>query len=475
MTRFTWEYPTYGIQSSQRSEAINSAIKLWVKPNMRVVELVETIERYNLDSRDRKLVHAHLQARRNCITSASSCALVLSMQKHLTPFAYNLVLEQEKLMNKYKTEECHGSDGDVYFRVSQTVHTDFQIDEHMNFAKDGRPHNFGPGVETGEFDICTDYRFSTQNTCSCLFPSAYGLPCRHILASLHHRQHVAYPHDLLASKWRPRTKEEIASLTAALRMVPKPSAACGASTRPAAASVIPSSRNDKYKALHAVGREVADEGSNSEWGYKVALSALETVLAELRIGEIIVSAEEAEALHPVEPEPSAQPAKKSSRSKMSSHEKDFYTTMGVHSKVDAKPSEADASDGDMIIGKRIIYKYPLTDNPEGAWFLGTIRSMMAPRNWPLGGINVKVKFDSDRQTQTIELVHAAYTVDGKAKHPGSWGFISAVPLNTVDDTSTVHNPIGGNRTGPGRPNTVRSAPAAGPMSKKGNVLNFREL
>ena len=125
VTRFTWEYPTYGIQSSQRSEAINSAIKLWVKPNMRVVELVETIERYNLDSRDRKLVHAHLQARRNCITSASSCALVLSMQEHLTPFAYNLVLEQEKLMNKYQTEECHGPDGDDLFRVNQTVHTNF--------------------------------------------------------------------------------------------------------------------------------------------------------------------------------------------------------------------------------------------------------------------------------------------------------------------------------------------------------------
>ena len=183
---FTWGVLTWGLHSTQRSEAIHSAIKRRRRlVGFHMVRLVEKLTEYNSSTRLSKSVDDIRSSLRHFAEAALQDPEIQDIQEKITPYAYDLLKAQASQTLRYQyVDEIAGQyeGADVYFvRPADNV-APLREEQAFAFEEDGAPCNFGHYDDFGIGDQAKVIgHWTTVNWCSCQFHSSYAIPCRHTL------------------------------------------------------------------------------------------------------------------------------------------------------------------------------------------------------------------------------------------------------------------------------------------------------
>jgi hypothetical protein len=90
MAAITWKYTTWGVHSTQRSEAVHSALKSRKLKNLAATVLVDEMTGYNEHSRSKRDVDAVRKSLRHVANLSGVPAFLLPLQSTLTPYAWDL-------------------------------------------------------------------------------------------------------------------------------------------------------------------------------------------------------------------------------------------------------------------------------------------------------------------------------------------------------------------------------------------------
>ena len=120
---WTWSFRTWGIHSTQRSEAIHSAVKSRKSlANMVVTKLVQGLVKYNVEAREKKHMESFRLHLRQLATQLTLEPEVSSLQSngHLVPYAYDLLAAQasQALQYTYDESSVGERDGAEVYRVT---------------------------------------------------------------------------------------------------------------------------------------------------------------------------------------------------------------------------------------------------------------------------------------------------------------------------------------------------------------------
>ena len=208
--RWTWQFHTRGIISTQRSESVHFAIKGFLTAHTLLTELVAKLDQYQITISEK----GEGNATRLALKQASQNTPTHPIQKYfstISPFArslievqiskclnYDIIAEEEgDILGKIYTIKCNmnhslnrpimGNEKDLW-RDSQNetsitttvLRNDLGIEDAFNQEK---------------------IRKTSLTTCTCLFPSSYGLPCRHMLWIYRQKQMEFTPTSVISPIW----------------------------------------------------------------------------------------------------------------------------------------------------------------------------------------------------------------------------------------------------------------------------------
>ena len=87
-----WRHCTFTVHSTQRAEAIQSAVKeRFVQSKGLLTDMIVRLERYNLDARARRAADACCPAITNAAKASQAPPVVSSAVLKMTPFAFSLL------------------------------------------------------------------------------------------------------------------------------------------------------------------------------------------------------------------------------------------------------------------------------------------------------------------------------------------------------------------------------------------------
>jgi hypothetical protein len=217
MAVYTWAYATLGVHSTQRAEAIHSAIKCRRMKNLSAQSLTESLITYNLDSRAMKQVCAiRLSIRQHCSSFLQHSSLVAPLATKITPYAFDLLQAQYNMAMNYRSEE--------------TECGKFKVVVNDIISSAARENTFRPVVsENGlitswrchdDFGLSDSYEcaghLTDLTTCTCQYPNVFKLPCRHIF-----HLHIVQQRDSLTFEcgqcWKVHAPQEVSENIRALR------------------------------------------------------------------------------------------------------------------------------------------------------------------------------------------------------------------------------------------------------------------
>jgi hypothetical protein len=177
---YTWQHRTYGVHSTQRAEAIHSAINQFCNKFHRIMVIVQDLE--NLSSQH------HMVSEYNRLNAEfkkrdrleSNLPLVAALCKMLTPYAARILLAQSFLLLSYEVHPIEGCS-----EQQSLENLAFSL-RYVEAQLSGCPLD---ETELKEFERQADYgmtiersqHVTTLKKCSCQFPMVWGIPCRHIL------------------------------------------------------------------------------------------------------------------------------------------------------------------------------------------------------------------------------------------------------------------------------------------------------
>ena len=184
--------------SSQRAEVTQSKLKRGLSANTRVVDLLYHIDDKNENSASRSKVFEIRLHTKNTSDSSHSLNVIRLLQQVLTPYAFSLVLDQEKQSTHYWSTSCsdpretHESDdeghdaptyhplevddegvlhgllpaaGEPQHAVIRHPTAPQQVDVALEYDDDGCVINFAEATETSPMSS----RRTTPTWCSCMF------------------------------------------------------------------------------------------------------------------------------------------------------------------------------------------------------------------------------------------------------------------------------------------------------------------
>lgn len=287
--RFVWSLCTWGIHSTQRSEAIHSSLKAGFTRRMDISDLIEYLEMHNKDARSRHAVAQELlrmkQAHRGCTT-----ALAEYFHDKLTPYAYKLLLQQshEALMYDAKQTDWSSEDdfeaGDEWHvtrRVRQqeatqqlAVELALNADGSIDWVRSTAPQDVGQGQDSRP-------RTTTLNGCSCQFSIAFGgIPCRHEqCVHLRNGSGDEIFYQLLqrvSTKWAAISSDQEATLVTNLRLAPAP-VVHQLFTRVSHRS----EREQRFKELSLRANAVIELGVRTDFDFDAAMTGLTELIEKL--------------------------------------------------------------------------------------------------------------------------------------------------------------------------------------------------
>ena len=225
--RFTCASPTFLIHSTQRSEAVNSAVKQCVSTaNMKATVLLSGLITYNLLSRDVRAADSIRLHLRQLKSAATFPPWITRLQDQVTPFAYDLILSQYSLACRYTMRQETSSESinaATVFLVKPYAEDEDLMAGEVTVSATSISDASGGLEDFGLRERSATGRRTTATWCSCQFDICSGLDvCRHricVIESL--KAFQINPAEMIgvniAQKWLLIDSAEEASLVAALR------------------------------------------------------------------------------------------------------------------------------------------------------------------------------------------------------------------------------------------------------------------
>ena len=252
--RYTWSVCTWGIHSTQRAEAMQSALKGVLVASMMLTEVLKEIEKYNVLSRNKRDISDIRRVSHVHHLSEFLPPWIRTALTQLTPYAQSLLIEQYKQsMNYESTDESDGKWLVSRLRIAATSSATPLVYDEAGFVK-----SYACNEDFG-FAESDKVRTVTRSACSCQYAEAFGgLPCRHELCVLAKRGATALPIGNVKYKWLALTDAQKATNLCTLRRHVAPSGATNAPRVPTL------TRNERKLMILDLARDVATLGSASD-------------------------------------------------------------------------------------------------------------------------------------------------------------------------------------------------------------------
>ena len=266
--RWTWSRFTAGCDSTQRTEAVNSAVKGYTTASMLLVKLLAALDSYNVSVQQRATTRQFSLARR-----AEQCPpspLLESINGFVTPYAAQLVRAQFVDAFTYASVAEQRESGTVYLvsrrRESQSSHVDASLVDVENEAA---------AADFGCSALWSRTRTTTLAGCSCQYPKHWGLPCRHQLHLLIVSQAAHIPRALIGMLWRLQV-DAVGHAQLAALLLRSPSYKANA-TAPAQHTL-----PERFALLISAFKPVAELGSVSDTAMSAVVAKVNELAASMR-------------------------------------------------------------------------------------------------------------------------------------------------------------------------------------------------
>ena len=192
---YTWRHKTYGIHSTQRAEAVHSAIAVFCSKGSSIVDITKDLEQmadeHTLKNKMQK-VTVMLRG-----TISSNLALLPGLERtaaQMEPFPRIMMNAQAALLTKY---DCHvledntlaPSDDNKWFLVHPTNAGDYAAPHIISATGkdcsisdyDGFNREADHGTLSMEIRMQSKGHRTNLKQCSCQYPKVWGIPCCHML------------------------------------------------------------------------------------------------------------------------------------------------------------------------------------------------------------------------------------------------------------------------------------------------------
>jgi hypothetical protein len=269
--RFTWRHRTLGIHSTQRIEAVHSAVSHFLSTNRLLTDLLEQLDRYtgNVELRTtaRDLSwHARLIQRGQAALEHPD--IIEASNFGLSAFALVLLRAQVQQAPFYGVRDPDPTDVGGAFAVSRRTGAaeagPSTADEHADYDAD---HGLStPGLSGVRLVHIPSAAEEGVATCSCQYPECHGLPCRHLLRVFAHLQ-KDLPTSGIDQRWIVRSEEQQRAAVLAL-LARRPPA------RDGAAVPVQPTRDDRFGLIMGVAKGLAETGSMSASTFEVVMAGL---------------------------------------------------------------------------------------------------------------------------------------------------------------------------------------------------------
>jgi hypothetical protein len=271
--RWTFRTLTYGMHSTQRGEAVHSALARFCSASMLLTDLVDRLDTYG----DGVAVRSETKDALRCLRLLSRQSrgtvspLLISLGRLICPYAHALVEAQEVQSSQYVVQSC-GEEKFTVRRVDVSGHgarpPPASVQEQAADAADG----------LGGTPSFARARTCSLTACSCQWPSSVGLPCRHQLAVARQLQLTDASQLQTASHWQLMDDARRAELVRVLlATVPPPHPGGTVATRPSLLKA------DRFALLQSDFRGISAAASEApgltEW-LRVELARLGKVMRD---------------------------------------------------------------------------------------------------------------------------------------------------------------------------------------------------
>ncbi len=280
--RFTWGTLTLAIHSSQRGEAVHSAIDRFCSASMLLTNLLERLDAYgeNVDVRaeTRDTLRCLRLLQREQLQSVPP--IISSFARIVTPYAVTLLQAQWQQSLHYTVELQQNG---VYLvkRISSAAAA-AAVPEALSVQDQAA--DAGDGV--GGTPAFSAARTTSLALCSCQFPSSTGLACRHQLAIAAHLQMHDASRLVTAQHWQQLDEEQRASLLRQLFAAP-PATVCDGPL-PRQGMML---RADRLALVMSEFRGIAGAASEAPEATEWLLSELQRVARALRTAASVSAAD----------------------------------------------------------------------------------------------------------------------------------------------------------------------------------------
>ena len=207
---YTWQHLTFGIHSTQRSEAINSSISQWCTKTSMLTELYNKLaylaqtQAINSESRFVRELWKQSVGR-----TMEEFAILRDIKNKVTPKAFELMKNQASLLPKYHVSPYDIVKNGYYVmhdskkgaKINAVNGNDDQVSVNISYLTKEKKDEIAR-LDEG-FSEFTTVSFVEANlkTCTCQYSKNYGLPCRHQLAVTYVCGLKAVPIDFVDEFW----------------------------------------------------------------------------------------------------------------------------------------------------------------------------------------------------------------------------------------------------------------------------------
>ena len=465
--RFTWSLTTWGVHSTQRAEAIHSAIKRFLTGSHLLVDLLKELVEYSKKSRDDRDVDMVRRSILNAARVGHEIPVVSSLAEKVTPFAYNLVRAQGALAMQYTTSdhtvnppptltedmqwvldasgeelESGGYDEDVDLGLMDGLE-DFYLVRHvantrkgLRYTEAGRIESHEDPADFGLEEIdCSVYhgaRHTSVHWCSCQFFKVFLLPCRHMIRVCIQRNLTNYDLCYVGQKWKQLTPAMLDMLRRSLRDKRPPRIEPPDPTRVSALRTA-----ERFSILTEEFRVAAQLGSQSEFTFVYAREELSSLIRSIRSWK--VNSVPTDGLQD------------GTAGRVSAEMKTIQIILGSTLQVAPQPDDGCmyGTGRESLLGHPIAFKFPARS---GGWARGTIVGVVDDKDLQSKDAsgrakpdNFEIKYPADRFNEeptlyTHALNKASYTIAPAGATVYSWFLLENKPLGVDVDTVPVVQP-----------------------------------
>ena len=268
--RFTWAFLTLNMHSTQRIEAVHSAVAGFLRASMLLTMLLSKLDAHGEDVANRAATRAFRHER--LLQAADKCnphPFVNQAAGVLSPYALTLFKGQLQQAAFYKVEPTDTEGTFIVTRMPTSAPSGLSasILDVCAAAEDA-----DVGLSSGLFE--SPARKTTYLGCSCQFLTSTGLPCRHMLQLSIVQQKVLLL-DMLHMRWRPQSQGQLRSLVELMLKIKPVRGGRGG-------EVTVLTRDDRWGLLMTACRGLADVAASSMPRYEECQTAIAALTAQVR-------------------------------------------------------------------------------------------------------------------------------------------------------------------------------------------------